>query len=85
MDSVFEIEGRSRSPFYMVILSESAENKTEGGSTPFNGRKKQQWTLIFGMTIASGIILPCIIIYFYNRRKRINSQGNSYALCTLFY
>lgn len=80
MDSVFEIEGRSRSPFYMVILSESAENETEGGSTrqveAFNGRKKQQWTLIFGMTIASGIILSCIIIYFYNRRKRINSQGN---------
>ncbi|KAK9225864.1 hypothetical protein WN943_010909 [Citrus x changshan-huyou] len=57
---------------------ESAENKTEGGSTrqveAFNGRKKQQWTLIFGMTIASGIILSFIIIYFYNRRKRINSQ-----------
>ncbi|KAL9453553.1 hypothetical protein AB3S75_009207 [Citrus x aurantiifolia] len=60
---------------------ESAENETEGGSTrqveAFNGRKKQQWTLIFGMTIASGIILSCIIIYFYNRRKRINSQGRS--------
>ncbi|KAH9792863.1 G-type lectin S-receptor-like serine/threonine-protein kinase [Citrus sinensis] len=60
---------------------ESAENKTEGGSTQqveaFNGRKKHQWTLIFGMTIASGIILSCIIIYFYTRRKRINSQGRS--------
>ncbi|GAY51948.1 hypothetical protein CUMW_138200 [Citrus unshiu] len=60
-----------------------AENKPGGDSTQqvdaFNGRKKQQWTLIFGVTIASGIILSCIIIYFYTRRKRIH------PLCTLFY
>lgn len=57
---------------------ESAEHKTRSGSTEqveaFNGRKKQQWTLIFGVTIASGIILSCVIIYFYTRRKRINSE-----------
>ncbi|ESR60669.1 hypothetical protein CICLE_v10014208mg [Citrus x clementina] len=66
---------------YIRVAATDLENKTEGGSTQqveaFNGRKKHQWTLIFGMTIASGIILSCIIIYFYTRRKRINSQGRS--------
>lgn len=60
------------------FTQDRAENKTGGGSNQqveaFNGRKKQQWSLIFGVTIASGIILSCIIIYFYTRRKRINSQ-----------
>ncbi|KAH9744408.1 G-type lectin S-receptor-like serine/threonine-protein kinase [Citrus sinensis] len=60
----------------LKCIQHRAENKPGGDSTQqvdaFNGRKKQQWTLIFGVTIASGIILSCIIIYFYTRRRSIN-------------